>query len=295
MYLSKNYKFQYAKFSIPAVIVTVLLTQGWLSPASAEDLPVFMGGFETGDDSQWDGLNYNEKHDKSRQFSVVTNPVRHGKFAAGLVVHDGDEFRQTGGERSDLIRPTLYDEKEGDEYWYAWSTFFPRDWQAPKGWFIFADWHSRYNDVCQLLQLEVTSDNSLLAKVLTGNILGYKCFEGSGTAFSTSQLIATEVNKNTWNDFIIHINWTAKPTGTIEIFHKTEDQEKFTKVLNLKNIPTLQYQLNNSLPASPYFKLAHYRSSVNTHKSTLYHDGFRQGRTRQSIESGQLYRLGRID
>ena len=282
-------------FFITAITIVPTFISGSLNIVIAEEFPIFMGGFETGDESQWGGLHYNEKLDKSRQFSVVTSPVRQGKFAAKFIVNNGDEFRQTGGERSDLMRSPLFDEKDGDEYWYAWSTFFPEDWQAPQDWFIFADWHSRYDDVCQLLQLEVTTENSLLVKVLTGDIFGYKCFEGSGTAFSTSKVIVKSLSTGLWNDFVIHVKWAATSTGIIEIFHKTEDLEDFNKVLSLKGIPTLQYRLDSNSPASPYFKLAHYRSSVNTHKSTLYHDGFRQGRTRQSIESGELYRLEGTD
>ena len=286
----KNFNFEHTRSSIYAVVITLMLPAS-LNAVSAKEIPTFMGGFETGDDYQWDQFHYNEQFDKNRQFSVVTSPVRHGKYAAKLTVNDGDVFRQTGGERADFLRSGLHDEKEGDEYWYAWSTFFPSDWQAPKDWFVFADWHSSYDEVCQLLQFEVTPDNALLVKVMTGNVSGYQCFEGSGTAFKTSEVFDRKVNKNTWNDFIVHVKWTAHATGVIEVFHKTEEQETFRKVLNLRNIPTLQYQSNRNNPAMPYFKLAHYRSKLNTHTSTLYHDGFRQGKTRQSITSGELYSL----
>jgi len=291
MLLNKKLNIRFIAITLFVVMVTCLLVLGLLNVGNSTEIPVFKGGFETGDEHQWQELHYNKKLNKNRQFSIVTSPVRDGKYSAKMVVNDNDEFKQTGGERCDLKRSSLYDEKEGDEYWYAWSTFFPNDWQAPKGWFILADWHSNYDDVCQLLQLEVTTDNALLARVLTGDVSGYQCFNGKGTAFASDKVIAKTLKTNTWNDFIIHVKWTTKATGVIEIFHKTEDQARFTKVLNLNNIPTLQYQENRDHPASPYFKLAHYRSGKNTHTSTLYHDGFRQGKTQQSIASGNLYRL----
>jgi len=289
MHLNKRRSFRHIGITVSIVTVTCLLTLGLFNIGNSTEMPIFKGGFETGDEHQWQELHYNKKLNKNKQFSIVTSPVRDGKDAAKMIVNNGDEFEQTGGERCDLKRPSLYDENESDEYWYAWSTFFPKGWQAPKGWFILADWHSNYEDVCQLLQLEVTTDNALLARVLTGDVSGYQCFKGKGTAFTTDKVIAKELKINTWNDFIIHVKWTTQASGIIEIFHKTEDQAHFTKVLNLRNIPTLQYQKDINNPASPYFKLAHYRSGKNTHTSILYHDGFRQGKTKQSIVSGSLY------
>ena len=291
MDLDKKYNFRNVKFFILVIMAMCFLFLGFLNISIAKEVPIFKGGFETGNEHQWDELHYNKRLNKNRQFTIVTNPVRDGRYSAKMVVNNGDGFEQTGGERSDLKRSALYDEKEGDEYWYAWSTFFPKDWQAPKEWFVFADWHSRYDDVCQLLQLEVTTENALLARVLTGDVSGYQCFNGNGSAFTTDKVIAKTLNTSMWNDFIIHVKWTTQATGIIEIFHKTERQENFTKVFDLRKIPTLQYQADSNYPASPYFKLAHYRSSKNTHTSTLYHDGFRQGKTRQSIVSGNLYRL----
>ncbi len=268
-----------------------------LNTAKSTDQLIFDGAFETGDATQWEELHYNTHHDKNRQFSIVSSPTREGKFAAKLTVHDNDQYADTSGERCDLLRPEKYDEKEGDEFWYAWSTLFPESWQAPQDWFVIADWHSRYDDVCQLLQIEVSTDNALIAKVLSGDVTDYHCFNGAArpATFSTEKNIAVALTPGLWNDFIVHVKWTTKPDGIIEIFYKNEDQTHFEKVVNLRHIPTLQYQSDINQPLSPYFKLAHYRSSKNSHTSVLFHDGFRQGKTRQSIVSGGLYELGDID
>lgn len=270
-------------------LMLVIINMGSCQSKSVDEL-VFKGDFETRDASQWEALHCNQTNDASNPFSIVSSPTREGKYAAKLTVSNNDKFQDMSGERCDLLRPD-HDEKEGDEYWYAWSTYFPKDWQAPKDWFVIADWHSRYQDVCQLLQIEVTEENALIAKVLTGNVSGYQCFDGNGSAFATEQTITPKLDLSVWNDFIIHVKWTANSTGLIEIFFKNEIKEQYTKVVSLKGIPTLQYQENINTPLRPYFKLAHYRSDKNTHTSTLYHDGFRQGRTQQSIATGNLYRL----
>lgn len=268
-----------------APIVLIIFNIGSCKSKPLDQL-IFRGDFETRDASQWEALHCNDND----QFTIVSSPTREGKYAAKLTVSNHDKFQNMSGERCDLLRPN-HDEKEGDEYWYAWSTFFPKNWQSPKDWFVIADWHSRYQDVCQLVQIEVTEKNALIAKVLTGNVSGYQCFDGNGSAFTTEQTITPQLDLSTWNDFIIHVKWTTKPTGFIEIFYNNEEKGSFKKVVSLKGIPTLQYQEDINNPLRPYFKLAHYRSDKNTHTSTLFHDGFRQGKTQESIVVDNLYKL----
>jgi len=227
---------------------------------------------------------------ESEQFQIVTDPVRQGKYAAKTIVHDGDEFLDTGGERCDLEHAGPF-EKEGDEYWYAFSTLFPDDWQAPGDWFVFIDWHSDYPDVCQLLQFEVEQDNSIIAKILTGDVTDYECFDGPGTAYLEEYTLLDAITPGKWNDFIIHVKWTARDKGVIEIWHKLEGEQSFVKKVNLHDIPTLQYQGSRWKAPSPYLKLAHYRSEVDTHTSVIYHDGFRQATGREYLAEDGLYDL----
>ncbi|HHL32187.1 MAG TPA: hypothetical protein ENJ41_06335 [Oceanospirillales bacterium] len=257
----------------------------------------FDGGFETGNHQQWSDLNWNLNRPESEQFQIVTTPVRQGLFAAKTIVHDGDEFLDTGGERCDLERPANFNEHEGDEYWYAFSTQFDSNWQnpgpVPGDWLLIADWHAsaNYPDICQPLQLETDGDGKLKATVLSGNVEGYNCFNGSGTAFYHEQVLLNNVSPGLWHDFIIHIKWTSSNNGLIEIWHLLEGEKKFSKLLELNNIPTLQFKTNPANPDSPYFILAHYRDSLNTHTSVLYHDGFRQATTAAALADGKLYNL----
>jgi hypothetical protein len=279
---------------MPKIIISFLLlilTQNSIAQLS------FDGGFETADHSQWAELNWNLNRPESEQFQIVTSPVRQGMFAAKTIVHDGDEFLDTGGERCDLERPDSLNEQEGDEYWYAFSTQFDINWQnpgpVPEDWLLIADWHasSNYPNICQPLQLETDAQGKLYVRILTGNVEGYDCFNGSGTAFSFDQEILSTLSPGLWNDFVIHVRWTTSNNGLIEIWHLLEGEKKFTKVFEFLDIPTLQYKTNPANPDSPYFILAHYRSSFNTHTSVLYHDGFRQATSAEALAEGALYNL----
>ncbi len=228
----------------------------------------------------------------NEQLQIVTSPVRQGKYAARLTVHDGDRFMNTSGERAQMDRPGP-SEHEGDEYWYAWSTLFPEDWQAPEDWQVIIDWHASadYATICQPLQLEIDNNNSIGAKMLAGDVTGYRCFSGSGTAVSQSEIIIDRITTGVWNDYIIHVRWTAYDGGLIEIWHKLENDEDFKKMIHWEGIPTLQYKGNPAEPDIPYLILANYRDSSNQHTSVLYHDGFRMADSAAKLAEDGLYEI----
>ena len=254
---------------------------------------LFDGGFETGDTTQWADVSWNLDRPLDEQLQIVTDPVRQGRYAAKTIVHDGDEFLDTGGERIQFESPGPR-EHEGDDYWYAWSTLFPEGWQAPDDWLLIADWHATYEDVCQPLQLEVDNANTISAQILTGDVTGYDCFDGPGTAINDTQVVIPQITPGVWNDFIIHVYWTTSNNGIIENWHKLETQAEFTKVASWTGIPTLQYQGDPSQPDTPYFILAHYRDAGNTHTSVLYHDGFRMADSAAALAEDGLYALSRF-
>jgi hypothetical protein len=275
------------KYLVKAIFILVIL----YNTASAN--VVFDGGFETGNHSQWSDLSWNLDRPEAEQFEIVTDIVREGTYAAKMTVHDGDEFLDTGGERVQLERPDAYNEHEGDEYWYSWSTYFPSDWQnltnAPDNdWLLIADWHASNNadfgEICQPLQIEINANNQLIATMLTGDVTGYNCFNGSGTANYYDQVIVDGIELGKWNDFVIHVKWTVENTGVVEIWHKTNDEAVFTKVFEQAGVPTLQYINNKNNVDTPYFILAHYRSEEQAHTSVLYQDAFKQSTSLFSLD-----------
>ena len=251
---------------------------------------LFDGGFETGDTTQWAGIDWNLERPLDEQLQIVTDTVRQGMYAVKTIVHDGDEFLDTGGERIQFESPGPR-EHEGDDYWYAWSTLFPEEWQPPNEWLLIADWHATYPDVCQPLQFELDNANALSVRILTGDVTGYDCFDGPGTALQKTAVIVPHITLGEWHDFVIHVEWTTSGNGSIEVWHKLESDAGFAKVLDWHDIPTLQYQGDPAQPDTPYFILAHYRDESNTHTSVLYHDGFRMALSAENLAEGDLYVL----
>ena len=269
--------------NLKALFFSIIINSLFIGISSAN--VIFDGGFETNDHSQWSDLSWNLDRPESEQFEIVTDIVRNGNYAAKMTVHDGDEFLDTGGERIQLERPHAHDEHEGNEYWYSWSTYFPSDWQNLTGapdddWLLIADWHATgdpdFANVCQPFQIEINGNNALTAKMLTGDVTGYDCYDGSGSAFNDDEIIVNSVELGKWNDFVVHIKWTVDDNGVAEVWHKTEDETSFEKVFERTGVPTLQYVNNKNKVDTPYFILAHYRSAQQSHTSVLYQDAFLQ-------------------
>jgi TolB protein len=264
----------------------------WRIPAPEQFRPalLFDGGFESGDALQWSEVSWNLDRPQEEQMQIITDTVRQGRYAAKMIVHDGDEFMETGGERVQFARPGP-DEHEGDDYWYAWSTLFPSDWQPTNDWLLILDWHATYDDICQPLQFELDHDNQLIVHALAGDVTGYDCFDGPGTARNESQVIIGQLTLGKWNDFILHVKWTTSNTGLIEVWHELEDDAAFTKVLTWRDIPTLQYKGDPANANVPYLIQAHYRDASNTHTGTLFQDGFRMADSWQKLVEDGLYDL----
>ncbi len=75
--------------------------------------------------------------------TIVTSPVRQGKYAARFEVRPGDNnvAGSDNGERTEAL--SCRSPKEGEEQWWAWSTMFAPDFSASDSdWNIFTQFHN---------------------------------------------------------------------------------------------------------------------------------------------------------
>jgi hypothetical protein len=192
---------------------------------------VFNGDFETGDRSQWTGYQHKTGGDAADQFEIVHDPVRQGAFAAKFTVRPGDVF-MSGGERSEVYWKSH--DKEGDDYWYSWSTLFPPGWTAPSYFGIFLQWHSDF-PYSPPIAFDARQD-TVQVKFNTGNLDS----AGVGTRKTVYPLLST-LSKGEWNDFVVHVHWSLT-NGSLTVWHRAGDETGYTKVLDLNGLPTLQAQ-----------------------------------------------------
>jgi hypothetical protein len=241
------------------------------TPPAAPDDPsppvgtTFLGDWETGDHSQWTGLQYRTGGSPADQFAVVDSPLRQGQYAARFTVRPGDKFGTSSGERTEVYWVDS-DEGEGEEYWYAWSTLFPSDWSEPFGWGVFVQWHS---------QFPIPPPVSFNARADTAEIsVNAGPLEPSGTngSFRRKYPLLATLNKGSWNDFIARIRWSGT-NGAIAVWHRLEGDSGFVKVVDVTGIPTLQS--SGATISDNYLKLGLYRNA-DTKTNIIYHDDFRR-------------------
>src|SRR5207248_957482 len=103
--------------ALPVLVVAVA------SSASANVL--WRGDYETGDLSQWAGVE-----GLTSRLTIVQSPVRQGKYALRTELHQGD-FASSGTRNEVENSSAQYNEVEGNDKWYAWSTMFASDFPAP--------------------------------------------------------------------------------------------------------------------------------------------------------------------
>lgn len=176
----------------------------------------FVGDFESGNLAGWSG-------DLARPGSavVVSDPVRGGRHAVRIELAPGD--RGANKERAELRIGDKEIERRrggpGQEIWYGWSLFVPRDFALERESPIVAQWHHRPSGAADRpwkrihatgvppLILYLISDREGLALLLVGR-----------TAPQADQrfLGSRPIRRESWIDLVFHIRWSMADDGFVE-------------------------------------------------------------------------------
>lgn len=196
--------------------------------------PPFVADFEVGDPGwqQFTGLQHERERPTADSFALVRTPVRQGKNAARITVRHG--YSQFGHSEDTSL---FHQSREGDgaEYWYAFSTLFPRDWVKPYRWGIFAEWHANL-DTSPIIAFNAAGDTAEL-NVHTG----VTNEEANSFQHNLNLPLLGTLSKGRWNDFVMRVRWRTAPSGTIEVWHRLAGQVHMRKLVSLSGIPTLQW------------------------------------------------------
>jgi len=229
--------------------------------ASVASAAPFVGDFEVASPGwqQFGGLQYEQERPVSESFEIVADPVRQGRNAARFVVRQG--YSQYGyGEDTEVEWHSF--ERPGDDYWYAWSTLFPEDWEAPHGWGIFAQWHAR------LSTSPVIAFNARTNSVVLNVHAGLTDERLNSFQIDRNVPILRKLAKGRWNDFVMHVRWSTGPDGAIEVFHRVSGAPRLKRVASLRNIPTFQ-RTKTGAGVGAYLLFGLYRGSYCSQPTTL--------------------------
>jgi uncharacterized protein (TIGR03382 family) len=210
-------------------------------PAVASASSVWKGDFEPGNLSQWSG----SQQVNSSRLSVVTSPVREGRYALKTTVRQGDRPIKASGNRNELFY--LSREANNSEYSYKWSTLFPKSFPRSSKWQVFAQWHHEGCCGSPPLEFYIVSDE---LRMRVGGTNG-------------KVLWKAPLQRDKWNDFVLRVKWSHDPnTGFVELYHNGKLVVSRTKVAT-------QYKGERN-----YLKLGLYRDASISAEGVVFHDGF---------------------
>lgn len=166
--------------------------------------------FETGNLNGWNTKWLPHKYSAS----IVQKPVRSGKYAAKFVLNETDKMLHNG-KRSEL---TMLDYgKIGEEYWYGFSNFLPKDWKKDSQKDIVAQWHSKPDKeyrgkICgPVLAIRIKKEKWVITSCQDFNKITLN------KNFSQTKLWKGDFKKGVWTDWVVHIIWSHKDDGLTEI------------------------------------------------------------------------------
>lgn len=226
-----------------------------LLPTLASASSVWKGDFEPGNLSQWTGA----QSVSSNRLSLVTSPVREGRYALKTTVRQGDRPIKASGNRNEIFYLTR--EAANSEYSYKWSTLFPKSFPRSARWQVFAQWH--HEGCCGSPPLEFYIVNDELR------------MRAGGT--SGKVLWKSPLQREKWNDFVLRVKWSSDPnTGFVELYHNGK------LVVPRRKVAT-QYKGERN-----YLKLGLYRDASISAEGVVFHDGFTMAtRLEDVMSSGQ--------
>lgn len=210
---------------------------------------VWRGDFETGDRTQWSGTQMVS----SDRLQVVSSPARQGGYAIKVTVKQGDNPISASGNRNELVKMT--NEKEGDEYFYRWSTMWASDYPSAATWQLFTQWHHSGDSGSPPVEFYVNGETIYLR------------VQGSTVVWSTKLV------RGQWQDFIFHVKWSANSSvGFVELYYNGQ------LVLPKRYVATMYSGQTN------YLKVGLYRNSTIAPTGVVYHDGWVQGRSLTDVQ-----------
>ncbi len=198
------------------------------------------GDYETGNLSQWEAIQ-----EVAPDRITVSHEMAHqGNYAARFEVRPGDNIGDTPPRAE--VASDLH-EKEGEERYYRWYTYFPESFptEYPNSFVTFTQWRAK-DESTDYTSFMVWGDQIQLRR--------------EGTKWSTT------LTKGVWHKFVYHVKWSPDPsTGFIELYYDGQLVVPKTNVRTMAGTPG--HAVGN------YVKEGLYRSDE-LPTGVLYQDGF---------------------
>jgi hypothetical protein len=265
---------------LAGLAVFVLGFGGGQSTGRADTL-LFSDGFESGTVSAWGyvmpscGVGTSIPH-----ISVGSSPLRTGNYAATVAA--SDSYKNTYGLEACELSDLLHDSYDlGQDQYYGASYRFASPYSQPLGWGGVVSQFGYTGTITSPPLSLVLLNGGIKVQInggdynpnytgsngLCGNLASsgypYTCNWPGDTVVST-------ITPNTWYDIIIHVNWSTRRTGAVDVWVRQEGQSTFTKVDSYTAIVTQTWETGvcdingmapDGTPCRPFDKMGIYRDN----------------------------------
>jgi hypothetical protein len=239
------------------------------SNPSRDEKPLQVWSYASDDLSDW----HEVQSARRQQVEVVDEPVRPGyshsaRFRAGPRDHTSGVTTTIRGE----VRSTIGEAgtpAEGETQWYAWSTYFPEDfeWDGEDQFLIYTQWHQTANHGPPNIALWVTDGRKPHLKM---TVRGGKLGRDDEVEHS-SKLDLGRLVKGRWLDHTVRITWSSDPDrGSVTVWVNGEKMAEATEA-------TLYHG------QSAYLKQGIYAANNTEDEHTIYFSDVLRGATRDSV------------
>lgn len=225
------------------------------------------------------------------RFHRVSDIVRQGRHAARVEVRPGDDPIHSSGERAEVLvmtdnsgKPFFEDESSGTQF-YAFSVRLAPDWQSPESdtkngskWAIVFQLHGP--DSLKTSPSIAVSVQERFAIHLHGGDLDSRetALWHKSYPFKNETLAPGK-----WVDLVLKVKFAKDFTGTVDVWRRDEGQIEFAKVLELRDVPTLQYSTAQGGVKPHYWKHGLYRSKQSSITNVLWLDGLTRGDSFEAV------------
>ncbi|MDN3671164.1 polysaccharide lyase [Echinicola jeungdonensis] len=215
--------------------------------------------FETFEDS--DPLSFaHHQYSEDYSFGRSQDPVFEGAYSGRFELRDDDEMASSG-TRSEVLFP----DQDHNERWYSFSLYLPSDgFKKDSNNDIINQWHQGSGSGSPTTTLRVEDDRFFL--------------KSGPTKEERKDYDIAAVQKDTWNEFVIHIIHSGDSDGLVELWMNGE------KMLNING-----GNLNKDYDL-PRWKIGIYKDDWNYDETTdtdlrvMYFDNVRMGDENASFE-----------
>ena len=246
-----------------------LLLLAVFSPAAAAAVPAgvtFLSDFAS------DPLRGNWAHIQVMhldRLSASSSETNHGKRAAMVDVRPGDNPMSccVGSERAEVLHmrspggQVFYETVDSGTQYFAVSYKFPADFQSvPPGT------PGAWQTILQLHGVDALGAPPAFALDVAGGRFQVKLNTGDlarGSRIVRHELFDSSLNAGNWVDLVIRIKFATDETGSVTVWRRNETEVRFREVLDIQNVPTLQYDSARKIePGRHYWKQGLYRSAM---------------------------------